>query len=158
MRDGLLAANRIERLLDEPLHALVAVEVRLDVRLRGPLVDAELSRKAERADAVDDSEVDGLGAAAGLLVHRGCVNAEDLARSQRVDVLAGAVRVEQQRVLREVRHQTQLDLRVVCRHQHITRRGDECSANLPAHSGADGNVLQVRIRTARAGPSRCRPG
>jgi hypothetical protein len=62
-----------------------------------------------------------------------------------VDVLAGAVGVQQQRVLREVREQAQLNLRVVRRHQQVARRGDERGANLAAERGADGDVLQVGV-------------
>ena len=96
-------------------------------------------------DAVDDAEVDGLGAVAGLFVHGGGVDAEDLGGGERVDVLAGAVGVEQQRVLREVRHQAQLDLRVVGGHEDVAGRGDEGGADLAADRGADGDVLQVGV-------------
>ena len=62
-----------------------------------------------------------------------------------MDVLAGAVGVEQQRVLREVRHQAELNLRVVRGHEQVAGCGDEGSTNLAADSSADGNVLQVGI-------------
>ena len=68
-------------------------------------MDVELCGEAEGADAVDDAEVDGLGAVAGLFVHGGGVYAEDLGGGEGVDVLAGAVGVEQERVLGEVRHE-----------------------------------------------------
>ena len=143
--DGLVAADGFERLLDEALNAFVAIEVGFDVLLRGLLVDVELRGEAEGADAVDDAEVDGLGAGAGLFVHGGGVDAEDLARGEGVDVLAGPVGVEQQRVLREVRHQAELDLRVVGGHEHVAGRGDEGGADLAAEGGADGDVLQVGV-------------
>ena len=109
------------------------------------LVDVELRGEAEGTDAVDDAEVDGLGAGAGLLVDGRGVDAEDLGGGEGVDVLAGAVGVEQERVLREVGHQAQLDLRVVGGHEQVAGRGDEGGANLAAERGADGDVLQVGV-------------
>ena len=60
----------------------------------------------------------------------------------------------QQRVATEMREQAQLDLRVVGGEQLRARCGDECSANLAAKLGADGNVLQIRIDRREA--ARCR--
>ena len=125
--------------------ALVALEVGFDVGLGDLLVDVELRGEAEGADAVDDAEVDGLGAGAGLLVHGGGVDAEDLGGGEGVDVLAGAVGVEQQRVLREVGHEAELDLRVVGGHEQVAGGGDEGGADLAAEGGADGDVLQVGV-------------
>ena len=62
-----------------------------------------------------------------------------------MDVLAGAVGVQQQRVLGEVREQAQLNLRVVGGHQQVAGRGDERGADLAADRGADGDVLQVGV-------------
>jgi hypothetical protein len=50
-------------------HALVARKVALDVGFRLGLRNAQLRGQAECGDTVDDAEVDGLGAIAGLLVH-----------------------------------------------------------------------------------------
>src|ERR1700734_283043 len=46
-----------------------------------------------------------------------------------------------------MRHQPQLNLRVIRRHQYISRSRNECRANLPADRSSDRNVLQVGIRT-----------
>ena len=73
------------------------------------------------------------------------VDAEDLGGGEGVDVLAGAVGVEQERVLGEVGHEAQLDLRVVGGHEQVAGRGDEGGADLAAERGADGDVLQVGI-------------
>ena len=53
--------------------------------------------------------------------------------------------VEQARVARQVRHDAQLDLRVVGRDDARTRRRDEGLADAPALFGADRDVLQVRV-------------
>ena len=102
-----------EGLLDEGADACVAVEVGFDVGLGGLLIDAEVGGEAERGDAVDDAEVDGLGAVAGLLVHGFRSDAEDLAGGEGVDVEVVLVGVDEQRVLGEVRHEAELDLGVV---------------------------------------------
>lgn len=60
--------------------------------------------------------------------------------------------VQQAFVLGQVRHDPQLDLRVVRRQQLVAFWRDERLTNPPAFSGADRNVLQVRI-TRRQTPS-----
>ena len=67
-----------------------------------------------------------------------------------MDVLVGAVGVEQQGILREVGHQAELDLRVVGRHEQVAGRGDEGGADVAADSGADGDVLQVGVGAGEA--------
>ena len=135
---------------DEDGDASIALEVAVDVGARGLLVDAELRGEAEGRDAVDDAEVDGLGAGAGLFAHGGGVDLEDLGGGEGVDVFAGAVGVEEERVLREVRHEAELDLRVVGGHEQVAGRGDEGGADFAADGGADGDVLQVGVRGREA--------
>ncbi len=110
--------------------------------------------EAEGADAVDDAEVDGLGAGAGFFVHRGGVDFEDLRGGEGVDVFAGAVGVEEQRVLRKVGHEAELDLRVVRGHEEVALSRDEAGADLAAKRGADGDVLQVGVGGAEAAGGR----
>ena len=57
------------------------------------LVDPELRRQPKRREPVDDAEIHGFGPVAILGVDRLGVDAEDLRRSQRVDVLARPVRI-----------------------------------------------------------------
>ena len=59
-------------------------------------------------------------------------HAEHLGGRAQVDVLAGAKRVEKRRILREVRQDPQLDLRVVGGDQEVPRRRDERLADAPA--------------------------
>ena len=54
--------------VDEAADAGVAFEIRFDVGAGFLLIDVELRGQAEGGDAVDDAEVDGLGAGAGLLI------------------------------------------------------------------------------------------
>ena len=60
-----------------------------------------------------------------------------------------AERVDEHRILGEVREHAELDLRVVGRDQHVARVGDEGAADLAAERRADRNVLQVRIAAAQ---------
>ena len=53
--------------------------------------------------------------------------------------------VEQSFVGRQVRHDAQLDLRIVRSHKNLALRCNEGLANAPAFFGADRNVLQVRV-------------
>ena len=123
----------------------IARKVALDVSAGLLLRNAQLRGQAEGRDAVDDAEVDGLGAVAGLLVHGGGRHAEDLAGGEGVNVFVVLVGARQQRIAAEVSQQTQLDLRIIRREQLSAGRGRESGANLAAQLGADGNVLQIRI-------------
>src|SRR5258708_7518771 len=91
---GLVTTHSLERLLDEPLNALVAIEVGLDILLRSLLIDVELRGQPKRTDAIDNPEVDSLRTRSSLLVHRCSVDAKDLARSKSVNVLTSPVCVE----------------------------------------------------------------
>ena len=97
----------------------VTREVLVDELLRGAALDVELLREAERAHAVDQPEVHGLDVAPLIgtdLLRR---DAEDLARGRAMDVVSFMEGVQERRIGRKVRHDAQLDLRVVGRHQHV---------------------------------------
>src|SRR6266851_2913133 len=147
--DRLIATHSLKRLLDELLNTLVAVEVSLDILLRGLLIDVELRGQPKRTDAVDNIEVDSLRARASLFVHGCCIDTENLARSKGMNVLTSPISIEQQRILREVSHQSQFDLRIVGRHKHAARRWNKGCTDLSAKRRANRNVLQVWIRTGK---------
>ena len=79
-------------------------------------------------------------------------HAEDLARGQRVDVVALAEGLLQRLDLGHMGGEAQLDLRVIDRQQLVARLGDEGAADLAALLGADRDVLQVRIGGADSRP------
>ncbi len=133
-------------LLHVVVHAGVAPEVQVDVVLRLAARDAELARQPEGGHAVDQAEVDRLGGAALLVGDVLGAVAEHLGRGGAVDVAVLGEGVQQPGVARQVRHDPQLDLGVVRRDQPVALRGDEGLADAPALLGADGNVLQVRVR------------
>src|SRR2546429_7201270 len=66
-----------------------------------------------RGKSVNNSKVDGLGGAAMLRSLPERAHPEDFLRGARVNVLAVAKRLHQYGILREMRHHTQLDLRVI---------------------------------------------
>ena len=59
------------------------------------------------------------------------------------DALLDRLRLDEQRIVREVRQQPQLDLRIVRRKQHVARFRDECGTNAAPQFCANGNILQV---------------
>ena len=63
-----IAADLVERSVDEGSDPLVALEVTVNIMAGLVLGNAELGGETERRDAIDDAEVDGFGAAAGLFV------------------------------------------------------------------------------------------
>jgi hypothetical protein len=131
----------IERAVSELSHPAVLFEVGSDELRRFFLVDADLLRMPERREPVHDAEIDGLGPAAVLGGDLFTRHAENLRRSERMNVFPGAVGLDQQLVFREVREQSQLDLRIVGFEQNVSRFGNERSANLAAQFGPNGNIL-----------------
>src|SRR5690606_20250940 len=69
----------------------------------------------------------------------------DLRGDGAVDVLPFAESGDEGRVLREVREDAQLDLRVVGGDERAPRRGVERAPDLAPNVGADRDVLKVRI-------------
>src|SRR5207248_5027905 len=89
--DGLDIAALAAELL-HPLHVIAdageALEISLDVGGRLGLRHLDLAAQAEGADAVDDAEIDRLGAPPRDRVHLLHGDAEHLARGHRVDIVA----------------------------------------------------------------------
>jgi hypothetical protein len=61
------------------------------------------------------------------------------------DVFSRGKRLRERRIPGQVRHDPELDLRVVGGNEHVSGRGDERFADAPAFRGSNGNVLQVGI-------------
>ena len=71
-----------------------------------------------------------------------------------MDVVASAVGLDQERIAGEVGEQAKFDLRIIGGQKNVAGLGDEGSANAASEFGADGNVLEIRIRgrqTSRRG-------
>src|SRR5713101_3812099 len=136
------------------LHAAIAREIGVDEFRGFLLLDAQLLREPEWGKAVNDAEVDGLGGAAVLRILRHWPHAENFLRRPRVDVFTVAESLDQHGVFRKMRHNAQLDLRIVRREQYLSFLGDEGGANLPSQLGSNRNVLQVGIARTEAARGR----
>ena len=85
-------------------------------------IDLEPAREPESGHAVDQPEVDGLRLAPLVRVHRLERHAEDLRGGGLVHVAIFGESLEQAGIVGQVRHDAQLDLRIVRRHQHVAGR------------------------------------
>ena len=108
-------------------------------------LDAELCGKSECAHAVDQAEVHRLDVAALLRRHLVDRHAENFSRVRAVDIRTFGEGFEQRGIPGQMRHDPQLDLRIVGRYQHVARRRDERLANPPSFSGTHRNILQIRV-------------
>ena len=123
----------------------IAREIGVDVAFGFAGLDAQLAAQAERADAIDDAEIDRLGPAphqTGHLRHR---HTEHLAGRPAVNILAGGERLAERRHVRHMGQQAQFDLRVVRTHQYMARRRDEGLADAAALLRPDRDILQVGV-------------
>src|SRR5690606_10223211 len=105
----------------------------------------ELTRETEAGYAIDDAEIDRLGAATNHRVHVLDGNVEHLAGGHRVDVDAIMEGLSQCGNVGDVREETQLDLRIVGGNEDVAWCSDEGLANLATFLGADRDILQVGI-------------
>ena len=76
--------------------------------------------------------------------------AASLVSMPRFCVFAVAEGFDQDRIVGQMCENAQLDLRVVGRKEQAAGTGDEGGADFAAELGADGNVLEIRIRRAQA--------
>src|SRR5262249_40118533 len=128
-------------------------EVGVDELLRRLLRDADVLGQRERRLPVEQRVVDDLGPSPQLVFVQTRVWTEDVQRRTVVNVLAGAEGLDQRWFVGEVREDTQFNLRVVGRDQHVSRGSNERSPDFTSELGADRDVLQVRVRAAQ--PTGC---
>ncbi|KAG1323019.1 hypothetical protein G6F63_013160 [Rhizopus arrhizus] len=145
-----LVAGLLAHPLHEVAHARVAAEVQRHVVLRLATVDAQVAGQAERAHAVHQAEVDRLGGTTFVRGHFLQRAPEHLGGGVTVHVGALLAGAHQARVLGQVGHDPQLDLRIVGRQQLAALRRHERAADAAAVLGADRDVLQVRVRRGEA--------
>src|SRR5215203_6277228 len=103
-----------------------------------------------RTLAVDRREVDRLRTRPHLGCHFIHRYIEDDRRRLPMDVAAGSERLHESRILRKMRKQAKLDLRVVCSHQLPARSRDESAPDVAAKLPANRNVLKVGITRGKA--------
>ena len=128
----------------------IALEILVDEELRRGALDAELLRETERAHAVDEPEIHRLDVATLFRRDFGQGNGEDLRRGRAMDVGAIAERAHERGVARKMRHDPQLDLRIVGGHDTMPRRRDERLADPTPLGRAHRDVLQIRIARREA--------
>ena len=108
--------------------------------------DAQALRETEGGDAVDDAEVDHFGFAAHVGGDVGECHAEDFGGGGGVDIFAIDEGLFHSFVAAEVRHNAQLNLRVVGGQQgELFAAGHKGAADFLPLFGADGNVLNVGV-------------
>ena len=149
-RYGIPALPRLfNRALHEGLHIFVQIEILVDEFLRVLRRNLQLPRQSERAQPVHDAEVHRLRHAPPLFVHRVERLTENLRRRATVNILALLERPDQRGIVRQMRQNPQLDLRIIRRQQPAVLVGDKCPPDFLAEVGADRYVLQIRIATAQ---------
>ena len=110
---ALLAARLFQHAVNVAADAGIFFKVCVDKLFRLALLDAQLLRQPEGREPVDNAKVHRLGAAAVFGVNQHGRHAKDLRSRERMNVIAAAESLRQQRVFREMRQQAQLDLRIV---------------------------------------------
>ena len=118
-----------------------AFEIAVDHRLRLVGGNTQSPGEPPAADAIEDGEVDRLGAAAGVAIN----HAEHLHRGAGMDVFAGGEGLLELGDIGHVGSETQLDLTVIGSEQDVSGLGDKGVTNLAANFSADRDVLQVRL-------------
>ena len=113
-------------------------------------------RQAESGHTVDDAEVHRLGTGAHGGGHLALVHMEHFGGGDGVEIAARQEGLLHGLIIGDVGEKPQLDLGVVGVHQDIALLGDEEAANLTAHLGAGGDILQIGLGAAQA--ARCRDG
>ncbi len=142
---GFALTRRLHGLFHEARDPRVAVEVRRDETSRLVARDAELLRERAVAHAVNDPEVDRFGRAPLVGGHLVLRLVEDERRRAGMNVTRRGEGVDERRVLREMRKNAELYLRIVCAQDEVPRRRDERSADGASELGADRDVLEVGI-------------
>ena len=116
-------------------------EIRLHIRLGLRHGDADVLAERKGGDAVYDSEIHRLGAAAHLRCHVRRGHMEHLGRRGGVDIAAGAKGRPHSLVPGDMGQEPQLDLGVVRVHQDAALVRHEHSANFAAQVRAGGDIL-----------------
>ena len=105
-----MLAAEFARLVHVGADAREALEIFFDISAGFIAPDAELIGETECGDAVDDAEIDRLGAAADVARHVFHRHAEHFRRGQRMNVGAVPESLPQSRHVGDFREQPQLDL------------------------------------------------
>ena len=108
-----IAASLIQGAINKRAYAAIFLEVSVNESFGFRSFDSQILRKPERRQAINNSKVDDLRLPPVVGRDHQWRHAEHLRCGQRMNVIATAKRLNQQRVFRVMRQQTKLDLRVV---------------------------------------------
>src|SRR5262245_935846 len=103
-------------------------------------------RQSKRTDYVRDCEVDDLCEPSRVRLLLLCRRSKHFPRRAGVNIFSALESFGHNRIAGHVRKYSKLDLRVVSRHQLVSRRSNECSADPAAQFRSDRDVLQIGIR------------
>ena len=136
------------------LHVAVHFREGIQIRFQESIClldrNAEVLAQRERALAVHDAKVDGLGGGAQLMGDIRFRDVVDLGRGGAVNVCPGQKRLLHGFIACNVGQNAQFDLGIVGVHQRFAGGGHKVAAQAAAQLGADGNVLQIRFSGADA--------
>ncbi len=141
-----VGARFLQCLVDIDADAGEALIIAADHVLRLVRADFQPAGQAPARNAVEDREIDRLGAAARVAIDL----AEQFHGRAVMNILALFERVLERGHVGHVRGQTQFDLAIVRRQDDIAGFGDEGMADLPADLGADRDILQIGIGRGQA--------
>ena len=127
------------------LDAGKTLEIGADIFARLFAADGQLVRQAKSRNAIDDAEVDGLGAAAHSGVHACNRHTEHFTGGHGVNVEAFREGLFELRNISHMGQHPQFNLRIVGTHQFVAGRCDEGRSDAAAFFRAHGNVLQIGI-------------
>ncbi len=136
-------------LLQKSLYAAVSGKVLIDKGLGHLPADFELLRKTESAHAVNDTEVDGLRLPSEFGVQSFRCNLKHFAGGAGMDILIFQKCFYQNVIFGIVGQDAQFDLGIIGGNKIPVPARNESLTNFATFFGADGDILQVRVRTAQ---------
>ena len=110
------------------------------------LANAKLAGQTKTRNAVDNAKINGLGTPSCLAIHLIQRHTKNLGSGLRVNVHTIMKCLDHRGFTRDMRHQTQLNLRVVSRDQLVARCRNKGCSYLPTFGCTNGYVLYIRIR------------
>ena len=132
------------------MDARIRLEILLDIGLCLFPADTEILSESERADAVDNSEVDRLGISSLQRCYLVKWHMEYFRCCHTVDILRLTVRLDQVFIARHMGQHTEFDLGIVGIQKDTARLWHEGFPDQTAELHPHRNVLQIRIGTADA--------
>ncbi len=151
--DVALPASLVERAFDVLFDVREGLMIASNELARLAVAHACDIRQAEGRLAVQHGVDNGFCQAALIFRDLGQRSVEERSRRDGMNILVGIEGFDQARLVRDVRQDTQLNLRVVGCQQPVAGVGDEGAAQLSANFCAYRDILEVRVARTRAARS-----